>query len=51
MGVSEVELLLQKHVSQRDKSFQVSLSGRPPRGGWRLWRQRSLSAKRSVVST
>ena len=33
MGVSEVELLLTKHVSQRDKSFEVWLCGDPPPGG------------------
>ena len=33
MGVSEVELLLTKHVSQRDESFEVWLSGDPPGGG------------------
>ena len=32
MGVSEVELLLTKHVSQRDESFEVWLCG-DPRGG------------------
>ena len=50
MGISEVELLLTKHVSQRDESFEVWLCGRPP-GGGRLRRQRSLSAKRPIVST
>ena len=33
MSVSEVELLLQKHVSHRDESFEVWLSGRPRGGG------------------
>ena len=32
MGVSEVELLLTKHVSHRDESFEVWLCG-DPRGG------------------
>ena len=50
MGVSEVELLLTKHVSQRDESFEVWLCG-DSGGGGRLWRQRSLSAKRPIVST
>ena len=33
MGVSEVELLLTKHVSHRDKSFEVWVPGRPRGGG------------------
>ena len=40
MGVSEVELLLTKHVSQRDESFEVWLSGDPPGGGGGVWRLR-----------
>ena len=33
MGVSEVELLLTKHVSHRDESFEVWLCGDPGGGG------------------
>ena len=46
MSVSEVELLLTKHVSHRDKSFEVWLPGRPRGGGgggfWRLRRHKLL---------
>ena len=40
MGVSEVELLLTKHVSHRDESFEVWLSG--DSGGGRLRRHKLL---------
>ena len=45
MGVSEVELLLTKHVSQRDESFEVWLCGEPPRGGGGVAPSAPLSLK------